>query len=484
MRHLNLESSQPSASLFKGEMPQEDLEAAVSETANTVEEEPVTFVDYVLPPQVQVLPPSRYKLWLQVFFGVYFTSWVSSASGFTQACRIGGWLSPSAAAFLMRCIIVVVLLFSAFDLMMLYLNITVKGKVYGIKAWLKPGSRISWHWLHRSQFADWTVVELLRNAIHILEDGFAMLNGWQTFRKPAVESTNINRKGVIGQTNHEDDDDDNDSEMYKGGSEDSQVILKVHLHIKPDAVEQYKKWEKRMTSASLNHLGFLSVRPMDFVPSSPESTEEKATTNAQPYITGSIPSPSQNPPDSLLRVVYLTFQNIESLNSWMTSPRRKSLVKQLQPMLAVPQSYYIQAEQAVAARNAFTNIVVLQGSHAPKLPPKQWKVWWHIMMTLTISSHWVTKMLNYYILNVWGITNVHLISLIMIGASTFISFYITTPFSLFFFDPWLQRQANEVDERWFFKTVNDGIQSIWLKWLVSIAFYGGCIIAIILKHYG
>ena len=56
-----------------------------------------------------------------------------------------------------------------------------------------------------------------------------------------------------------------------------------------------------------------------------------------------------------------------------------------------------------------------------------------------------------------------------------------TPFLTMIFGNWLKRQEyeNDTDEPW--RTLNDGFQSPWHKAMVAFAFYGGCVIAWIVK---
>jgi antibiotic biosynthesis monooxygenase (ABM) superfamily enzyme len=185
-----------------------------------------------------------------------------------------------------------------------------------------------------------------------------------------------------------------------------------------------------------------------------------------------------------LHTVFLTFDNIDSLNDWMMSPRRKALMNQLEPLLAVPDQELIQAERAAQARDAFTNLSIQQGQNCPTLPPKKWKVWWLTTVALVATIRWATSFLSYY-MEFWGLNESHprLRMLVIIFIVTFMNSYIMTPFLLFLFHPWLIRRSNEIDERFIWKTLNDGIQSMWLKFLLTFVFYGGCIIAWIAQTY-
>ena len=180
--------------------------------------------------------------------------------------------------------------------------------------------------------------------------------------------------------------------------------------------------------------------------------------------------------------MYLTFDNIDSLNDWMLSPRRKALMKQLEPLLAVPDQELIQAERAASQRDAFTNLTIQQGQSSPSRAPKKWKVWWLTTVALIITIRWVNSFLAYY-LEFWGLDESHprLRTLVTIFITTFLNSYVMVPFLLFLFSPWMVRQSNEVDERFIWKTLDDGIQNIWLKFLLTFAFYGGCVIAWIVR---
>jgi antibiotic biosynthesis monooxygenase (ABM) superfamily enzyme len=310
-------------------------------------------------------------------------------------------------------------------------------------------------------------------------------------------------------------------------SDDCKTTLKIEHRVHPGRMEEYEKWQRRIGRAVLYAPGFLSIREDDIIEEECEEEEEegeeddtKSKSNEQPSAKqqqeqadddGDVEKGIHNRPHrpskktstikrtltsfrrsstaystattkTNLHTVYLTFDNIDSLNDWMMSPRREALMKQLEPLLVVPDHELIQAERAASARDAFTNLAIQQGSFSPTIAPKKWKVWWLTTVALTITVRWVESFLQYY-LDFWGLSDGHprLTALVSVFLTTFLNSYVLIPFLLFLFNPWMVRRPNEIDDRYMWKSLDDGLQSFWLKALLTFAFYGGCIITWIVR---
>ncbi|KAL3923449.1 MAG: hypothetical protein SGILL_001649 [Bacillariaceae sp.] len=463
----------------------------------------ITFVDYRRPPSAKIQPPSKYKLWLLVFVLVYLAVWVSEGANVSEALRLQGWLSPEGAQFLELAIVVLVLTYGALDCVVAAGTITFRDKRYGLGPWLQCGNRIQW--IHKTQFSDYFVLEVLKCVIRILEDGFDMFNAAQAAvpnrrpRKHHYMRQALRKESTMSsetENGSDSEDQDDTSPPYTCSSSDCQTVVKIEHRINPNKMIEYHAWQKRIERAASRALGLISINRMEIVPEKVDLSEcpdvELGASGQQDtaVVTDSVDRDEQRPiyrtsttdmstmKNANLHTVYITFDNIDSLNDWMISPRRKALMKQLDPLLAVPDQELIQAERAASARDAFTNLIIQQGQSSPAMPPKKWKVWWLTTLALVITIRWVNSFLAYYI-EFWGLDKAHprLRALVTVFVMTFLNSYIMTPFLLFLFNPWILRRSNEVDERPIWKTLDDGIKSLWLKFLLSFAYYGGCVIA-------
>ncbi|KAG7346013.1 hypothetical protein IV203_005080 [Nitzschia inconspicua] len=521
-------------------------EAEETASTTTVDPTTITFVDYRRPPSAMVRPPSKYKLWLVVFVLVYLAVWAAEGANLSQALRLRGWLSPDGAEFLELASTVFVLVFGALDVAMAIGTIHYKGKEYGLGPWMKCGQRIQW--VHQTRYSDSFLMECLKGTIYILEEGFSMFNAppavalrpsglaavnkGQNHEADHLRNPQGSRAGTHRTTFDQDEKDPadgndsyhsndgqyNDEALYSCTSDDCKTLVKIEHRINPEKMMEYRQWEKRIQRAAESAPGLISIKRMDIVEEEIMEGTEKDGAAAEQFVAEKqdvelgfeessdtketafrairVLSTMKKRPTfrhstttgysttANLHVIFMTFQNIYSLNDWMMSPRRKALMRQLEPLLALPDQELIQAERAATARDAFTNLTIQQGQYSPTLPPKKWKVWWLTTVALVISIRWSTSFLAYY-LEFWGLDQAHprLKMLVIIFIVTFLNSYITTPFLLFLFQPWLIRRPNEVDERFIWKTLDDGIESMWLKSLLTFTFYGGCVIAGIVQKY-
>jgi antibiotic biosynthesis monooxygenase (ABM) superfamily enzyme len=519
--------------------------ASTATLATAADHSTVTFVDYRRPPAARVQPPSKYKLWLLVFVLVYFAVWAGEGANLSEALRFRGWLSPDGAQFLELAITVFVLVFGALDFVVAMLTFRYKGQEYGLGPWMKCGHRIQW--VHQNRFSDSFILECVKGAIQILEDGFGMFNAApnaaaaatitpQQLGRPRSNKAkrSLTARGSSANTQHNDFGKDGEEEeeeeeerdytyhssdsrfeeeaSYRCTSDNCQTLVKIEHRINPDKMEEYHQWEKRIQRAAAMIPGLISVKKMDIVQEEKivDRAGQKVVVNdAREPVDVEIGRPSPSQPTGAidnvseiagkrttfrhspttgystttnLHTVFLTFEDIYSLNDWMMSPRRKALMKQLEPLLAVPDQELIQAERAASARDAFTNLTIQQGLSSPTLPPKKWKVWWLTTVALVNTVRWTDSFMAYY-LELWGLDQSHprLRTLVIIFVVTFLTSYVMTPFLLFLFHPWLIRKPNEIDERFIWRTLDDGLSRLWLKFVLTFAFYGGCIIAWIVQ---
>lgn len=154
---------------------------------------------------------------------------------------------------------------------------------------------------------------------------------------------------------------------------------------------------------------------------------------------------------------------------------------QLEPLLSHPD--VVQVEKDRDLPDAFTDLLTRQGSSVPKSPPRKWKVWWLTLLALYVTILWSMSSLPYY-LEFWGISyqDSRLQRLVENFIVTFMNSYVMTPLFLFLFDHWLQQDCVQ-HKRQPWKMLDRGFESIWSKFALTFAFYGGCVIAMLVKRF-
>ncbi|GKY94569.1 hypothetical protein MPSEU_000422500 [Mayamaea pseudoterrestris] len=507
-----------------------DKETAATDTANNNSNthQPATFVDYVALPQVRVLPPAKYKLWLLVWICVYLASWLGSEARLSQALRLRGWLAPNAALFVQLAMIVFVMVYATLDLVVALCTFECKGREYGLGAWLKAG-RAKWMY----KFSERNVlVQLLAMIVWKLEDGFSMfdvnqgrLNVTSTHVRgkrsknvssrsnTTASSTNSDAAATadkddeplqpqdhVWQTSqlppdvaraeyeYEQEDSETEADLLHCESEDCNVLLRIEHRVDPHKLPQYERWKLKITRAVKQQRGFIEITCHDMTTAAASANE-----NEQVVAVSAVNDDNGNqqldveqagvtihdPIDtSFLHVVYCTFANISYLNEWLLSPRRKALMKELSPLLVRPDVVQIQRDRVLP--DAFTDLVIAQGECAPTMPPKKWKVWWLTTLALFCTIRWTRSFMPYYY-EFWGLTEQHLQTLVGTCVSTLLNSYVMVPLLLFLFNPWMQRHKDEKDDREPWRTMEDGLQSLWMKALLTFAYFGGCAIAWIVR---
>lgn len=393
-----------------------------------------SFVDYVPPVAVKIVPPAKYKLWLIVFVLVYVAQLVMAGASFFNLLRLNGWLSPSGSQCLLLGIVVGVMVFAGADILVAVLTIRMGKTTYGLGAWLKQ-PRAKWMY-HYDNF----VVDCIAGVIRIFEDGFAMFDAPPLPKAKAPPPRE-----------------------FQCVNEACETVLKIEHHINPDKINEYRRWLKKIDAAAAYARGLIKMEKTGILDSN-EIDEEMSKHLG-------VKSPED---DSRLQVVYLTFANIDFLNEWMTSPRRQTLIDALQPILLTPDVVKIQEDRVLP--DAFTELLTRQGEGVPERPPKKWKVWWLTTVALNLTVSWTNAFLPYYY-EQWNLQEPRLQGLVATLLSTFLNSYVLTPLLLFLFSYWIKRQECEVERKEPWRTLEDGIQWFWLKALITFAFYGGCAIA-------
>jgi len=397
------------------------------------------FVDYIRSPEVKVLPPAKYKLWFIVFVLVYFASWVSAEAKLREFLEFNGGLSFHASLFLQLAITVFVLVYAAIDLFQTCLTFQTKdGKLYGVVAWLKQ-PRARWMYRHENFF-----FETAARIVHILEDGFAMLDA------PPVKTMS------------------KAPQQFDCQDGACQTTLKIEHRIKNDRLDDYGKWVERIRKSIKQFNGIDGVEREEIREDSDEEEgahAEEATAKDKPY----------------LAVIYVKCKNIDYLNDWMMCPRRKALMDQLEPLLSRPDVVQIEKDRDLP--DAFSDLLTRQGNSVPKSPPRKWKVWWLTLLALYVTIRWSMSFLPYY-MDLWGVSDqdIRLQRLVELFIVTFLVSYVMAPLFLFLFDHWLQQDFGQ-NKHQPWKCADRGFESIWLKVALAFAFYGGCVIAILVKRY-
>lgn len=175
--------------------------------------------------------------------------------------------------------------------------------------------------------------------------------------------------------------------------------------------------------------------------------------------------------------VRLLFRNMQSLNAWLVSPRRRCLMEELQNYIAKPSVQSLQVQREIP--DAFTDLATQQGGPIPIHPPKKWKVWWLSTISLFICINWVPSFLNYYY-TFWGIEyeSPMILMGIQVPITVFMVSYIVNPLLLLLFNNWMKRKQHEmIDEKEPWRTLNEGIAALWVKVVITLLFYGGMLIA-------
>ena len=416
------------------------------------------FVDYTPPEKVKILPPAKYKLCFLITVLVLLAIWLADEANLVEFLMFGGWLSPEAALFVFLCITVFVLTYGALDLMVAVFkfrrsNKNGPPKVLGIGAWLKA-PRHTWMYRYQQNL----LVEILTVFIRILEDGFRMFDAPPCPRNATAKTIPTKCKNPCA----------------KGKTEGCrQEVLKIEHRIDPDKIQDYNKWEDRMGKLiSESATGLVSVERRSYTSEDGNEIEIiglETETTASKDISAEI--------GGLLRVIKLTFQDIDCLNEWMVLPRRRLLMNDLQRFLVVPDVIQICLNRELP--DAFTDLMIRQGESVPNLPPLKWKVWWLITVALYISINWVSSFMAHYY-EFWGLNgaNIRIQDLVNTPIVVIVNTYILLPLLLFVFDHWTKRteaEAKVKTEPW--RTLYNGFQSIWWKTLLTFAYYGGMAIA-------
>jgi antibiotic biosynthesis monooxygenase (ABM) superfamily enzyme len=275
------------------------------------------------------------------------------------------------------------------------------------------------------------------------------------------------------------DDDDDMTEYVHSDSTTCKVLLRIEHRVDPHKLVEYQKWMDKIHIATRQQRGLLEVTCMDMIDDEREHEHEHEHDYNDDAEQEAVHDDRSVSSATRLQVIYCTFANISYLNEWLLSPRRKVLMKELQPLLVKPDVVQIAKDRILP--DAFTDLVIAQGQCVPTLPPKKWKVWWLTTLALFTTIRWTRSTLPYYYA-VWGLHQPQLVILVGTAMSTFLNSYIMVPLLLFLFHPWMQRHPHEQSEhREPWRTLDNGIQSLWIKAALTFLLYGGCAIAWVVR---
>ena len=365
-----------------------------------------TFVDYIPPPTAPVLPPAKYKLWLIVLTLVYLGAWVTSLAGFLAWIESWKIFSPDLSFFIMLGVIVFTSTYAALDLLVGCFTITIRNKTYGLGPWLRQ-PRVKWIHKHHNVLS-----EFFAQLIMILEDGFQMFDAPPPIPPPMKPK------------------------HFDSNKKRCHVQLRIEHTVCPKKYDEYKEWEEKIKKLARSVEGFQSVSYLKnpegvnrfssivTVDEEDESEGEKPNSNSRQHheaaadfledgmteeertVVDSSPiedtiktiDPSSSGAETSLddpsHVILVTFSSIDLLNDYMSSSKRHRLMNELEPLLAKPDVLKIQQNRMLP--DAFTELLIRQGEHVPKLPPKKWKVAWLTTLALYLCSRWVQSFLPYY----------------------------------------------------------------------------------------
>lgn len=292
---------------------EEDVTATASQVTSSTTQRRESFIDYVPPPPRPVPPPAKYKLWFLVLFCVYFADWFAYEAGVLPWLQQTFNLSLNGALFFLLGCIVCVIIYAGFDLLVFFVRIKIGGTWYGIGPWLRQ-PRIQW--IHEYNNC---VVEFIRSIVVIFEDGFAIFN------VPKADDTSKPQQFV--------------------GKEGREVVLKVENRIRSDKVNEYMRWRDDVIGMGCHSRPGLRKVEEDVI------QDEKGD----------------------LHVTYFTFESIDSLNEYMTSPVRARLVRTLEPLLVSPSLVQLRKDRELP--DMFSDLCIKQSQPVPARPPKKWRVW-------------------------------------------------------------------------------------------------------------
>lgn len=305
-------------------------------------------------------PPPKYKSTIIIIGHVYLALWLGQNSGLRS-----DWpgFSPGLSLFVFLCIANLALHYAALDAFNSVLTVKLGGREYGIITWLRQ-PRATWALKYEC-----FICEVMAGLIHILENGFEMFNGPEDARALVANQLIVRDS---------DEEDQNESGTHY-------VELMIEHNIARDKTEEYTRWSEKIESISKRKAhGMIAF-------DNSSSSADRVNSRSQVGVdTGG----------GIRFEVRLLFRDMQSLNAWLVSPRRRCLMEELQNYIAEPSVQSLQVQREIP--DAFTDLATQQGGPIPIHPPKKWKVWWLITISLFICINWVPSLLNYYY-TFWGI---------------------------------------------------------------------------------
>eukprot|EP00977_Amphora_coffeiformis_P015694 scaffold4674_cov188-Amphora_coffeaeformis.AAC.5 len=424
------------------------------------------FVDYVPPPEKPIPPPAVYKLALIIATAVYLADWVASEANVVAFLTQYFSLSSEGALLVFLATMVFVLVYGTLDLMIILIKIkipivrsnggsststststddvagdnqtTYSYQYYGIETWLKQ-PRIRWIHGYPNNF----VMECLASTVSILEDGLDIFKKENVVTPPKVKQ--------FEEEEHEDD-------------RQGDILLRIESPVKPDRLQDYIQWREKLLRLGARP----GMKQVDYTTSPSSSSSSLDDNNGE----------SQEPH---LFVTHILFDSLDALNDFMASPFRERMLRKLQPLLVAPLAMQLCQQRCLA--DAFTDLCH-GGQCVPKRNPKKWKVWMLTTLSLWIVLQFTGSRLPPY-LQAWGLVPYYprAAAAVSVLINVSCNSYLGIPFFTMLFGHWMKRKEDCHDrfmpQPW--RTLNDGFDSTWSKLAVTVAFYGGCTLAWILK---
>jgi antibiotic biosynthesis monooxygenase (ABM) superfamily enzyme len=266
---------------------------------------------------------------------------------------------------------------------------------------------------------------------------------------------------------------------FECDADQCETVLMIEHRVNPLKKKEYLKWGEKVSHAADHAPGLVHIQRSDFIFEDSKTSVPDGSDGGEDRNLGSTQRSTASTP-GYMETVYVTFENIDYLNDWMLSPKRKALMQQLRPLLVQPDRVKVQADRVLP--DAFTDLVTRQGEASPDLQPLKWKVCVLTTIALYITLRWSGSFMPYYY-DKWGLTDAHprLLAVVSTLVSTFLNAYVLTPLLLFLFSPWLLRSSKEVDTIEPWRTFNDGVRGLRMKAVITFMFYGGCVITAIVK---
>lgn len=422
-----------------------------------------------------VLPPPKWKYFCILFPLIFLISWLEDLSGVVPYVVGKTGFNIHFMVFCIMVVNITVFTYSTLSFVPWLLNITINGKSYGITWWLKQ-ERLAPKCNESSSF----FLQLIGCFLEIFEDGFQIFDmGWyKSFDDDDGEENGDDHSTLLHFRNN------NDKENYN--SSDKEVVVHFEYIIDPTKVVEFNELCDR-TDSILRAKGVKRIvrsQQRNILSDDDDNDEEEG--NSDNNNASSVPKPrrgmlkrmsSQLFLGGLHQDVEVVFHKVDNLNQWLASREREKCMKQIKPLLMKPHHMTLQDERQLP--DVFTDLLVPQGLGAPGLNPKKWKVasivifgfffsfvlenvWWLHYSVQWFPNETMPEMLSGMAPGMLALNLAILVAFFM---------YIMEPFMMYLFAPWLVRKRNENDTNEPWRTLNDGLESMWIQAIITLIFY-------------